>query len=102
MTPSLVPPDGPERAERADRAGHGKEPIARILRLDRPLQANRGKLSGCSLSLLSGAVAWIVAHFATQAELHFLECRVTHNFLTELMPIHLEEFGTRSMTRIRR
>jgi hypothetical protein len=42
---------------------------------------------------VSGAVAWVVAHFATQAELHYLECRVTNNVLTQLLPIHMEEFA---------
>src|SRR5262249_37445686 len=36
---------------------------------------------------ISGGVAWIVAHFATQTQLHHLECRVTNNILTQLLPI---------------
>jgi hypothetical protein len=42
---------------------------------------------------ISGAVAWVVAHFATRAEMHYLECRVTNNILTQLLPIHMEEFA---------
>lgn len=42
---------------------------------------------------ISGSVAWIVAHFATQAQVHYLECRVTNNILTQLLPIHMEEYA---------
>jgi hypothetical protein len=42
---------------------------------------------------ISGGVAWVVAHFATRDQLHYLECRVTNNILTQLLPVHLEEFA---------
>jgi DNA repair ATPase RecN len=44
---------------------------------------------------ISGAVSWTVAHFATQAELHFLECRMTNNIVTQLMPVYSREFSDR-------
>jgi hypothetical protein len=43
--------------------------------------------------LISGGIAWVVAHFATRSEVHYLECRVTNNILTQLLPIRLEEFA---------
>jgi hypothetical protein len=50
-------------------------------------------ICGTVIVSVSGGVAWIVAHFATQAELQYLECRVTDNILTQLLPIHIEEFA---------
>ena len=48
---------------------------------------------GTIIVTISGSVAWIVAHFATQAALHYLECRVTSNILIQLLPVHIEEFA---------
>jgi hypothetical protein len=46
---------------------------------------------------LSGAiawgVAWVTANVATQSQLHYLECRVTNNIMTQLLPVHLEEYA---------
>jgi hypothetical protein len=44
---------------------------------------------GTLIVSISGGVAWVVAHFATRVEMHYLECRVTNNILTQLLPIHL-------------
>lgn len=42
---------------------------------------------------ISGGIAWLVAHFATQAQLHYLECRVSNSILTQLLPVHMEGFA---------
>ena len=42
---------------------------------------------------VSGGVSWTVAHFATQVQLHYLECRVTNTIANQLLPVHMEEFA---------
>jgi hypothetical protein len=43
---------------------------------------------------ISGAVSWVVAHFATQAEVQFLECRMMSNTLAQLLPIRVAEIAS--------
>jgi hypothetical protein len=42
---------------------------------------------------VSGAVAWAVAHFATEAEVFYLECRINSNIAAQLLPIRQEFFA---------
>jgi hypothetical protein len=35
------------------------------------------------IAAISGGVAWAVAHFATRAELFYLECRINNNMATQ-------------------
>ncbi|WP_374306244.1 hypothetical protein [Methylocella sp.] len=52
-----------------------------------------GAILATTVGLMSASIAWIVAHFATQAELHYLECRITNSILTQLLPFRMEEFA---------
>jgi hypothetical protein len=79
-------------------AAGGPEPeenkgwISALLKKSEPYRQIIGIMSGVVVATSAG-VAWIVAHFATVTELHYLECRVTNNILTQLLPIHMEEFA---------
>ncbi len=44
-------------------------------------------------SVIAWGVPWIVATVATQSQLHYLECRVTNNIMTQLLPVRLEEYA---------
>jgi hypothetical protein len=81
--PSAAPPAPPTAK---------KNRLSALLEWSKPYRETIAILTAV-LVAISGGVSWIVAHFATQAELHYLECRVTNNILTQLLPIHMEEFA---------
>lgn len=42
-------------------------------------------LAAAILTVVSGSIAWAVAHFATQAEVFYLECRINNNIETRAL-----------------
>jgi hypothetical protein len=50
---------------------------------------------GTIVVALSGTVAWGVAHFATQAELFHLECRINSTIQTQLVTLNTGVFDTK-------
>jgi hypothetical protein len=69
-----------------------KNKLSALLEWSKPYRETIAILTTVLVAISAG-VSWIVAHFATQAELHYLECRVTNNILTQLLPIRMEEFA---------
>jgi hypothetical protein len=45
------------------------------------------------VAAVSGSVSWAAAHFATQAQVLYLECRVNHNVETLQLPIKNAAFS---------
>jgi hypothetical protein len=71
-----------------------KNRLSALLEWSKPYRETLGILTAVVIAISAG-VSWTVAHFATQKQLHYLECRVTNNILTQLLPIHLEEFASK-------
>ena len=50
-------------------------------------------LAVAAIVALSGAVAWAVAHFATEAEVFYLECRMNNNIVAQALPLQAGVFA---------
>ena len=92
MAQPVVPPATPVPPAATAATPSFMKQVSAWLKGSKPLREAVAIIAALIVSV-SGAVAWIVAHFATRAEMHYLECRVTHNLLTQLLPIHLGEFA---------
>jgi hypothetical protein len=51
-------------------------------------------LGSTILAVISGSVAWAVAHFATESELFYLECRVNSSIETQYLPMQTALIAT--------
>jgi hypothetical protein len=69
-----------------------KNRLSALLEWSKPYRETIAILTAVVVAI-SASVSWIVAHFATEREVHYLECRVTNSILTQLLPIHVEEFA---------
>lgn len=83
-----IPPNGLPASPSPEK----KSGLSALLEWVEPYQKFLAVITTVVVSV-SGGVAWIVAHFATQAELHYAECRIDGTILTQLLPIHMEEFA---------
>ena len=80
-------PSPPVPTPAADKSG-----LSALLEWSKPYREIIGILLAVIVAV-SGGVAWIVSHFATQVELHYLECRVTNTIANPLLPVHMEAFA---------
>ncbi len=76
--------------------GGPKEPKGRLSKLLERSKSYREAIGivAAVVVAISGAVAWVVAHFATQAALHLVECRVTNSMTAQLLAIRMEQYAT--------
>jgi hypothetical protein len=76
----------------SEQSGLGKR-LSALLKVTKPYRELIG-IAAAAIALLSGAVAWAVAHFATEAELFYLECRINNNIAAQSLPLQTEAFTT--------
>jgi hypothetical protein len=84
MSQQEQPPEGKVDPKAVPDSAKGR--ISELLERSKPYREIIA-IGVAAITALSGGVAWAVAHFATEAEVFYLECRMNNNIVTQALPL---------------